>query len=102
MPERSELPEALHAALVQLAQAEIPEILAEARAVARARAKAVIEDALVEEFLRAAAASEDSTYQRPSEPDRMRTEREVPEPAAAGMRAEHEVPEPHRGDLWWA
>ena len=101
MPERSELPEALRTALAQLAQAEIPEILAEARALARARAKAVIEDALVEELLRAAAALEGSTYEGPSQPGRVRTEREVSEPAA-GTRAEQEVPEPHRGDLWWA
>lgn len=100
--ERSELPEALRIALAQLAQAEIPEILAEARALAGARAKAVIEDALVEELLRAAAAPASSTYQGPSQLDPMRTEREIPEPAAADTRAAHEVPEREQGDLWWA
>jgi Gas vesicle synthesis protein GvpL/GvpF len=116
VPERSELPEALRAALAQLAQAEIPEVVAEARAGARGRAKAVIEDALLEELLRAATAAEDSSYQRPSEPGRMRPERAVPEPAAARTRPEREVPapaaartrperdvsEPHHGDAWWA
>lgn len=102
VPEQSELPEALRTALAQLAQAEAPEILAEARALARARAKAVIEDALVEELLRAAAVHEVSTHQGPSQPGRTRPEHEVPEPAGAGTRAEQEVSEPHRGDLWWA
>jgi hypothetical protein len=88
-------------ALAQLAQAEIPEILAEARALARARAKTLIEDALVEELLRAAAAPASSTYQDPSQSGRMRTEREISEPAA-GTTAAHEVGEPQQGDLWWA
>lgn len=89
MPERPELPDALRAALAQVAQAEIPEVLSEARALARARAKAVIEDAMVDELLRAAAASGSSEPETPP----ARADREAPEP---------EVPEPPRGDAWWA
>lgn len=94
MPERPELPDALRAALAQLAQAEIPEVLSEARALARARAKAVIEEAMVEELLRAAAASGRSDPEAPP----ARTDREAPEPEAP------EAPEPEapRGDAWWA
>lgn len=54
MDERSEAYEALRVTLARLAQAEIPQILAEARSLARVRARQVIEDALVEELLRAA------------------------------------------------
>lgn len=94
MPERDELSEALRAALAQLAQAEIPEILSEARALARARAIAVIEDALVEELLRAATVCEGSADQG--------TEREVTEPPKPRTLAEREVSEPHQGDVLWA
>jgi hypothetical protein len=124
--ERPELPEALRAALAQLAQAEIPEVLSEARALARARAKAVIEDAMVEELLRAAAASESFRYRarsepgeppshrnerRPASPERHESElpappahdeRERPEPAAPAARTDGEGPEPPRGEAWWA
>jgi Gas vesicle synthesis protein GvpL/GvpF len=112
VPERSDLPESLRAALAQLARAEIPEVMAEARAVARARAKAVLEEALLEELLRAAAASEDSAYPGPSEagePPGREAERRLAqpqpgEPDAPGSRTrtESEVSEPHRGDAWWA
>ena len=112
MPERSELPEALRAALAQFAQAEVPEVLAEARAGAHARAKAVIEDALLEELLRAAAAAEGSGYRGPSEPGESASRHEArrparpqpgePEAPAARTRTEREVPEPHHGDAWWA
>ena len=94
MPERDELSEALRAALAQLARAEIPEILSEARALARARAKAVIEDALVEELLRAATVSEGSAYQG--------TDREVPEPPAPRKPPERAASEPQQADVWWA
>jgi hypothetical protein len=115
VPERPELPDALRAALAQLAQAEIPEVLSEARALARARAKAVIEDAMVEELLRAAAASGSSDYRAPSEPGESpshrnerrptRPKRRAPEapPARTDREApEPEAPEPTRGDAWWA
>ena len=114
MPERPELPDALRAALAQLAQAEIPEVLSEARALARARAKAVIEDAMVEELLRAAAASESSGYRAPSEPGESPShrnerrpagpKRRAPEPGAPPARTGREAPEPEppRGDAWWA
>ena len=112
MPERPELPDALRAALAQLAQAEIPEVLSEARALARARAKAVIEDAMVEELLRAAAASGSSDYRAPSEPAESpsprnerrptRPKRRAPEPEAPPARTDREAPEPPRGDAWWA
>ena len=126
MPERSELPEALRAALAQLAQTEIREVLSEARAVARARAQAIIQDALLEELLRAAAASESSAYRGPSEPgelrssqaerspgpptpsepaapdSRTRSERAAPERQAPPTHADREVADPHGGDAWWA
>jgi Gas vesicle synthesis protein GvpL/GvpF len=94
VPERPDLPDALRAALAQLAQAEIPEVLSEARALARARAKAVIEEAMVEELLRAAAASGRSDPEAPP----ARTDREAPEPEAPGAPE----PEAPRGDAWWA
>jgi hypothetical protein len=47
--------ETLRAALAELAAADAAELVAEARVVARARARALIEDALVDEVLRAAA-----------------------------------------------
>ncbi len=47
--------DALRKALSQLASADAPELLAEARLAARVRARALIEDAIVEELLRAVA-----------------------------------------------
>jgi hypothetical protein len=92
--ERSELPDGLRAALAQLAQAEMPEVFAEARALARARAKALIEDALVAEFLRAAEVSDRAALDEPPEPLANRASEPAPQASA--------TPEPVRGDALWA
>src|SRR5207253_10771936 len=97
-----ELPDALRAALAELAQAEIPEVLAEARSLARARARTLIEGALVEEFLRAAGASGAGPCGGPSEvaePQNRRKERRTtqPKPGAAEPPvppARSEAPQP--------
>lgn len=54
MTQRSRRSDPLRDALSELAAAEAPELLAEARLAARARARSLIEDALVEELLQAA------------------------------------------------
>jgi hypothetical protein len=88
--DRPELPDALRAALAQLAQVEVPEILSEARALARARAKALIEDALVEELLRAAGESSSAGSGDPSELAESGRRRRP----ARGERREAEPPAP--------
>lgn len=55
MAERAARSDPLRKALAQFAAAEAPELLAEARLAARARARIILEDALVEELLQAAA-----------------------------------------------
>jgi hypothetical protein len=84
-------PDPLRDALAQLAAAEAPELLAEARLAARTRARTLIEDALVEELLQAAA----TVRRESSGPTR--------EPSAA---APTPAPQPPRdrestGQAWW-
>jgi hypothetical protein len=54
MSKREQLPEALLAAIREIAAADAPELLAQVRSRARSRAAAVMEDALVSEMLEAA------------------------------------------------
>lgn len=112
---RSDPLEALRAALADLAAAEAPEVVAQARAAARARARTLIEDTLVEELLCAAAAehraeqperrpAEESAGQsKPSE----RGEPSAPkpsergEPNASDLAREQAEARPE-GEAWWA
>lgn len=64
MAEPSDPLRGLRTTLAQLAAADVPEIVAEARVSARARARALIEDTLVEELLRAAAAERPANASR--------------------------------------
>ncbi len=99
--------DALRKALSQLAAAEVPELLAEARLAARARARSLIEDALVDEFLRAASSSgaleqapAPSLVEQPTQPE--------PAPASSlTPKAQEREPAPapeaaDASDAWWA
>jgi hypothetical protein len=92
MADRSEQSDALREALAQLAAAEAPELLAEARLGARARARSLLEDALVEELLQAAA----KVRGEPSP-------RRVPPAAEQSTRsASGADPAPGGEPAWWA
>jgi hypothetical protein len=79
--------------LRQLAEADAEQVVQEAREGARTRAKAILEDALVDELLAAAAA-------------RDRREDPAPSPAAVGATPSPNPPaaqdRPPTGDAWWA
>lgn len=79
MTQRSRRSDPLREALSALAAAEAPELLAEARLAARARARSLIEDALVEELLQAAG-------RLPGEPSRSDVVPPAPPPAEAEPR----------------
>lgn len=81
----------LRALLRELATADAPGLVAEARLAARGRARALIEDLLVEELLRAARAP-----QRPAG----RSQETAPAPAPAPPTLAPETPAD--GDAWWA
>lgn len=91
MPEPSRPPDALRDALAKIAAADVPELLSEARLAARVRARALIEDALVEEFLRAASAAPAPVEERP------RPAVPTPEP----QPPKHTEPSTD-ADGWWA
>ena len=84
--------EALREALAQLAAADAPDVVAEARTGARARARALIEDMLVDELVLAAA----RVAKREPEPRR----RADPGPARERSRRARADRTP-AGDAWW-
>lgn len=92
MAEGLQRPDPLREALAQLAASEAPELLAEARLAARARARALIEDALVEELLHAAG-------QIRREPAAPAAESRVTGAAAAPQQPSEREPE---GQALWA
>lgn len=90
MADNPEPQDALRAALARLAQADLPEILQDARSRARTRARSLIEEALVDELLRAATQAPDPSAQRTETPRR---------PTTAVTQPDNE---PELGEAWWA
>lgn len=132
MTQRSRRSDPLRDALSELAAAEAPELLAEARLAARARARSLIEDALVEELLQAAGrlrAEQPPPVVGPEEPPPAKSQprfsappaktADTPAPAEEPTAWEVETPTsaepqssatpegetpvaPEAGEIWWA
>jgi Gas vesicle synthesis protein GvpL/GvpF len=115
VPEPRKPPDALREALAQIAAEDLPELIADARFAARARAKATIEDMLVEELLGAASAGTASSAQparAPAAEPRAQRRPAAARPSQRGTPRGGEVarrkvtaPERTRGPdakAWWA
>ncbi len=94
MAGRSQRPDQLREVLAQLAAAEAPELLAEARLAARVRARTLIEDALVEELLQAVASARRDPPASPPEPR--------PTAPESRPRATQSTQPEAEGEAWWS